>query len=565
MAVVQISRIQVRRGRSNGGTGIPQLASGELGWAVDTQELFVGNGSVSEGAPFVGNTRILTEATNIFDLVEQYQYQRNDSSYITGVDAPVQRTLQQRLDDRVSVRSFGAKGDGSTDDTLAIQRAIDAIYIDYTAEDSVDFDPKRRVELMFEPGIYKTSSPLYLYPFITLKGAGKDKTIIRATGSHSVAIAVSDPYKTDPSDDATLIKYETDVYQYSNENQPRYLSITGITFEGTALNSPVFIANAMRNSVFTDVKFKSVFERAVDAIDDTTDLSIGLWMLAKTAGSAGVEAITCENNLFDNCEFQGFAYGVDSTDDIQNNTFRSCLFRELGHGVYLGYEVTEGAIGSGKQFGPRWTHIENSKFIDIDRQGLYIGKGIGNISKTNSYINVGNDGGSSASVVKYPIIEFEFDTNVSDGDYFQRAYELSPSATVDFRDTGYVSDIAGSVIADQKFFPAKNIVGAQESILLKLPGSQDAAYRIKYYYVSSDSSVMRSGTITLLADLSNNRVHISDEFDLVGNIEDGENLTFTAEYVKSAVNVPGNDKDSVILNYSANQTGTLKYWYEIQS
>jgi len=54
MAVVQISRIQLRRGKRNEGSGLPQLASGELAWCVDTQELFIGNGAVSEGAPAVG-------------------------------------------------------------------------------------------------------------------------------------------------------------------------------------------------------------------------------------------------------------------------------------------------------------------------------------------------------------------------------------------------------------------------------------------------------------------------------------------------------------------------------
>ena len=44
MAVVQISRIQIRRGQKNLGSGLPQLASGEFGWAVDTQELYIGNG-----------------------------------------------------------------------------------------------------------------------------------------------------------------------------------------------------------------------------------------------------------------------------------------------------------------------------------------------------------------------------------------------------------------------------------------------------------------------------------------------------------------------------------------
>ena len=46
MAVVQISKIQIRRGKKNSDSGVPQLSSAELAWAVDTQELFIGNGSV---------------------------------------------------------------------------------------------------------------------------------------------------------------------------------------------------------------------------------------------------------------------------------------------------------------------------------------------------------------------------------------------------------------------------------------------------------------------------------------------------------------------------------------
>ena len=65
MAVIQISKIQVRRGQKNSGIGVPQLSSAEFAWAVDSQELFIGNGSVAEGAPAVGNTKILTEHDNI--------------------------------------------------------------------------------------------------------------------------------------------------------------------------------------------------------------------------------------------------------------------------------------------------------------------------------------------------------------------------------------------------------------------------------------------------------------------------------------------------------------------
>jgi hypothetical protein len=58
MAIVQISQIKNRRGLSE---DLPQLASAELGWSVDTQELYIGNGTIEEGAPEVGNTRLLTE------------------------------------------------------------------------------------------------------------------------------------------------------------------------------------------------------------------------------------------------------------------------------------------------------------------------------------------------------------------------------------------------------------------------------------------------------------------------------------------------------------------------
>jgi hypothetical protein len=73
---------------------------------------------------------------------------------------------------------------------------------------------------------------------------------------------------------------------------------------------------------------------------------------------------------------------------------------------------------------------------------------------------------------------------------------------------------------------------------------------------------MRRGTVTLLADLSNDRVHITDDFDVTGNLSEGENLTFTADFADSDAN---GIKDSILLNYSSNQNGTLKYWYDIQS
>ena len=55
MAIVQISQIQLRRGLQQ---DLPQLASAELGWSVDTRRLFIGNGTTAEGAPAIGRTEI---------------------------------------------------------------------------------------------------------------------------------------------------------------------------------------------------------------------------------------------------------------------------------------------------------------------------------------------------------------------------------------------------------------------------------------------------------------------------------------------------------------------------
>jgi hypothetical protein len=58
MAVIQISRIQQRRGLE---ADLPSLSSAELGWSVDTRKLYIGNGTTEEGAPSLGKTEILTQ------------------------------------------------------------------------------------------------------------------------------------------------------------------------------------------------------------------------------------------------------------------------------------------------------------------------------------------------------------------------------------------------------------------------------------------------------------------------------------------------------------------------
>ena len=109
MAVIEISRIQHRRGLY---ADLPQLAAGELGWSVDEQRLFIGNGPVVDGAPKVGNTEILTSGANLFDLLTDYTYKGNTATVVTtgAGGASITRTFQQKLDDFANVKDFGATG-----------------------------------------------------------------------------------------------------------------------------------------------------------------------------------------------------------------------------------------------------------------------------------------------------------------------------------------------------------------------------------------------------------------------------------------------------------------------
>jgi len=145
MAFNVISRIQVRSGF---GEDLPQLAKGELGWSVDTQQLWIGNGTYIDGAPNLGNTLILTtpssNLTNIDDGDSDivigtsaldnitYIFKGLAAGY-TAITGPsggdIMLPLQSILDEGyISVKKFGAKGDGFTNDTDAINRAFYQIY-----------------------------------------------------------------------------------------------------------------------------------------------------------------------------------------------------------------------------------------------------------------------------------------------------------------------------------------------------------------------------------------------------------------------------------------------------
>ena len=504
MAVVQISRIQVRRGQKNQGSGLPQLASGELGWAIDTRELYIGNGAVSEGAPAVGNTKVLTEYDDLFRLADTYTYRADDSFLLTGPNSsnPVSRTLQERLDDRVSIRSFGAKGDGVQIATTQIQTAIDQLYINSANKSSA----QSRVVLHLEAGEYLIDDVIYLPPNATLVGAGSGKTIIKQTTAGKGVIQTVNSSSTPgaPANDSTS----------TTLNQAQNIYIEGITLEVQSA-AKALVLQSCRNSRFVDVHVVGPWTSGDTIV--ATDVGIELNSLSGIVESS--------SNDFVKCKVSGFAYGVISNWDIDNVHFHDTEFETLGHGIVFGETMILGLPSTGQSTGPSNNTVVQCTFTDVNRHGIWIEKGLRNTSRANRYVRVGCDGGTEVQPV-YSVIKFVDSTNQSDNDYFGRTQELISGGVANT--VPYIPEVEGPATFNLSYENEITFGKLAGTRLFRLPADTNQSFDIDYTLVSQSYDVVRNGTLNVTIDTRSNpnAVQLSDDYNFVGDESYSDNYEF---------------------------------------
>ena len=533
MAVVSISRIQIRRGKKNTGTGLPQLASGEFGWAVDTQELFIGNGSVAEGAPYVGNTKLLSENDDLFQFADSYTYKRDKAPFVqTGAleSTPVQRTLQERLDDIVSIRSFGALGNGA-DQTGDIQRAIFELFLNTNKT-----SPQSRVTLYFEPGTYVVNDTIYLPPNTTIKGAGINKTIFKSSGSTPVFRTVNanhTPFSLPDTSDVSAV-------------QPEYIECSDFTMEFNNTVDGIVVENC-RRSKFENIEMRGGWGFG-SAISNNNS---GIKIL-----SSGGDRIT-RNNIFKNITFFNLSYGVYSDVDQYDNVFDSMNFNTLGAGVVFGENMTLGSAPN-TTLGSFGNKISNSLFRSIQKWGVYINFGVVNSTENNKFYTVGNDGGNDASAV-YPIINFGEANNASIGDWFARTGGLAYNPQ-NLYNVPYIPEISGETFNDMVYPLKVGVVYAPDPLkLIRLPANNPKSFEIDYVYESNAYDITRSGTITVTVDPTNNFKSLADDYEFIGDNNLAENLQLYAElYDENGDNVL-DTLSIMMLNYQAQDSGNFHY------
>ena len=338
MAVTQISRIQHRRGLEQ---DLPQLSSAELGWSLDTRKLYIGNGTIEEGAPIVGVTRILTEH-DISDLTSNssfttYTFIGNAAGYAaqTGPSAlaPVVRTYQEKFDDTINVRDFGAVGDNSTDDTAAINRAIQQIYRSTVSPT----EARARRTIYFPGGTYRISSSLNIPTFAKIVGDGFSSTIIRCTnGNVAVANVCDSSFQTGAS------------IGTSSALLPEGIEIQGISFFNSNINTtvPVFQIDSATNIKISSCSFTS------NAVAPYYPNVVSI--LSTNSTSSRVS--------FENCKFVGGGNGLVLSNSVNSvRVFNSGFFAQANIPAHLGSST--GYVGIGN-------------FVDSNRSPLFFGNSL---------------------------------------------------------------------------------------------------------------------------------------------------------------------------------------------
>jgi len=529
MAIVQVSRITHRKGLSE---NLPQLAGAEFGWVVDERRLYIGNGTVAEGAPAIGNTEILTEYSDLLSIADTYTYKGTEAGYTvqTGLTTgdPVARTLQNKLDDFASVRDFGATGDGVTDDTDAINRALFQLFCR-------DTNSEVRRSLFFPAGTYRVTNSVNIPPYAKLYGEGSDSSIIKLDVSSDSAYG-SYVARTADSEQEIGVNIGN-----NGTTRPSNVEIVGMTFE-SAESTDVFLAEDIDKLSCTDVKFKGPLTES-DLSTDADDIAC--------VRIESTSALICEHLVFDRCTFYGATYGVNTDALIKGASFTNSRFDTLYKGVVLGDGTPQSSIG------PRGVRITENLFDNIGQEGIVIGDISTNITGYNIFLDVANNFNGAGNPATY-VINIKGNNNVSVGDMFERdATDDVTWARIELNDKYAFGLDKGENI---KFGTHVQQVGKTASVTI---GSATVAtidvddgirgFEIKYKFTTNDGLGFRFGTIMVAP-------HPGTSGD------SSQQLAFMDDFVQNE-NDPGltltmyqPDADSEVqFNYTATQAGTLNY------
>jgi Pectate lyase superfamily protein len=222
--------------------------------------------------------------------------------------APTARTMPDRLAETKNVKDFGAGGNGSTDDTAAIQAAVDT-----------------RGVIFFPPGRYRVSQPISF-------ASGTTPSSIRIFGHHAFVTGGFSGYVFDrPSSSATGVD--------SGEL---------IFFEGLAVGNTSGGCIRLSSTIVGGVHRCSLIGKRPLTILNVLSASVRDCRFQSFPGAVAAGAIGChmwaQQSVIDNCDFNGFFHAVRN----QQSTMITNSRLEKNHvGIFSAMDENGGAYSGG--------------------------------------------------------------------------------------------------------------------------------------------------------------------------------------------------------------------------
>ena len=377
MAITQISRLTHRKGTNE---NLPQLAVAEFGLSVDTRQVYIGNGGTD--APSNENIELLTQYSSIGETTS---HTYKDAIIGYTANNTVQRTIGAKIDDYVSVRDYGATGDGATDDTTAINNALADLFVTQT------FQATRRA-LLFPAGTYIVqTSALKIPSFATIVGEGTRSSIIKRIGSTITNVAQTADSKNQIGPNIGT----------AAATVPSAISIINMSFEA-ATDIDCFLVDQVNDMYFDNCTFTGNKAGSVPSTSGTLKACVRIESLGSKYST---------NVKFNNCIFEHNSYGVVIDDDVRSIVFSGCRFENLFKGAVIGFDDSTTS--------PKGVKIINSMFDNVYDRGIHVYDGT--VSSAFNYFNdVGNSGAGGGSPAT-PVIEFVVGSCISMGDVFERS------------------------------------------------------------------------------------------------------------------------------------------------
>lgn len=459
MPVTIYAKIKMRRGLQE---DLPNLGSGEFGYALNTGRLFIGRGDLSEGALTTGNNEILTQHSNSQSIIN-YKYSSNNAFIPNYV---VDRTLEQTLNDYISVKAFGAKGDGVSDDSDAINNAISEIYNNYTLQSYPNESKWKKI--FFPAGKYIINNPIKLPPFTNIFGEGNGRTVINYNG-------IDDNFIAETVDNL----FQQEIQIGTNTSLPSNIIISDLTMSRNNLGNIINI-NRTSNITFSNVEF----------------IGGGIYNLAQPDTNGIINLQTFGNVIsiseinINNCSFNNAGFIIKGDMErthnvkIQNTSF---------NGFYSGLNITN-------------THdwsISSCSFSNIEQDDISISNSSNIQTHNNNYskLIIDNDSHNCSSLLDNGTVDC-----------------LNKSSIV----VSTTSDlILQNVLFSTKRGPIELLPNMNGQVVASFPSDASGIF-IDYTLITS--GIDRIGSIKI-SNLNNN-LNITDVFSSLTP----DNITFDAVY-----------------------------------